>query len=189
MSVINTFPITRLTSGAIAQVGVDLVIAAAGVDLPGDGHSSYEVALHKDGSHCSTECGCISAENRTTVWEDCSIEVGEWTWQGTRYFLIGWRRSGPTEAETELAENLESERANHQVTNADLITNIRRLERLQAETDATHGRLEGVRSSLRTARDVLDHTERQRRRAAWAALAGWTVAAVLAAVLLLAVIA
>lgn len=102
----------------------------------------------------------------------------------------------PTEAETELrehaealAEDLEAERANHRTTSADLIAGIRRLEKLQAEADATHGRLEGVRSSLRTARDVLDHTEQQRRRACWAALAGWTAAVVLAVAFVLAVIA
>lgn len=152
MSTVKTFPLTRLTSGTLAQVGVDMVIAAAGVDLPGDGHSSYSVALHDDGSHCSTECGCVGVDDRTRVWEDCSVEHGEWTWRGTRYFLIGLRRSGPTETEAQLreraevlAENLEAEKGNHQVTDADLRHCIRNLETLQ-------GQLEDSKQSLRLAK-------------------------------------
>ena len=176
------------TAVLLGSAGVEIRVwrlpeAAAGQDV------CFTLELHDDGSHCAGTCDCGREGDRarTVLWVGETITVGAWSWRGGLGELVGWRRIGPSEAETELreraevlAEDLEVERGNHRTTNADLVACIRRLEKLQASLDATSESLEGVRASLRLAREVLARTERQRRRAAWAALAGWTVAAVLA---------
>lgn len=163
MSPIATHPLSRLTTGTISPDGVDLVIYSAGVDLPETGHCSYDVALHQDGAPCSPECGCVDAENRTTIWEGTTITRGEWTWHADRYVLVGLRSTGPSRPELRarvdelderiqsLLDDLEAERGNHQVTRLDLAHNIRSVRRL----DADLGESTALLVQLREGRDAV----------------------------------
>lgn len=163
MSPIATHPLSRLTTGTISPDGVDLVIYSAGVDLPETGHCSYDVALHQDGAPCSPECGCVDAENRTTIWEGTTITRGEWTWHADRYVLVGLRSTGPSRPELRarvdelderiqsLLDDLEAERGNHQVTRLDLAHNIRSVRRL----DADLGESTALLVQLREGRDAI----------------------------------
>ena len=163
MSPIATHPLSRLTTGTISPDGVDLVIYSAGVDLPETGHCSYDVALHQDGAPCSPECGCVDAENRTTIWEGATITRGEWTWHADRYVLVGLRSTGPSRPELRarvdelderiqsLLDDLEAERGNHQVTRLDLAHNIRSVRRL----DADLGESTALLVQLREGRDAI----------------------------------
>lgn len=194
MSPIATHPLSRLTTGTISPDGVDLVIYSAGVDLPETGHCSYDVALHQDGAPCSPECGCVDAENRTTIWEGTTITRGEWTWHADRYVLVGLRSTGPSRPELRarvdelderiqsLLDDLEAERGNHQVTRLDLAHNIRSVRRL----DADLGESTALLVQLREGRDAIA-AERDRGRQ-WI-LGLLVVNVVLAAALVWAVIA
>lgn len=192
----ETIPLSRHIFTGIETEGIEFGIVLPDRDFTmRPDRFKYSIRLHKNGSVCDVACDCGLTEP-IDIDGDATVTVGEWTWYGGHLVLAGWRRIGPSEAEAELreraevlAEDLEAERGNHRTTNADLIACIRRLEKLQAALDATHGRLEGVRASLRLAREVGTRTERQRRRTAWVALAGWTAAVVLALVLALGVIA
>ena len=194
MSPIATHPLSRLTTGTISPDGVDLVIYSAGVDLPETGHCSYDVALHQDGAPCSPECGCVDAENRTTLWEGTTITRGEWTWHADRYVLVGLRSTGPSRPELRarvdeldeciqsLLDDLEAERGNHQVTRLDLAHNIRSVRRL----DADLGESTALLVQLREGRDAVA-ADRDRGRQ-WI-LGLLVVNVVLAAALVWAVIA
>lgn len=192
----ETIPLSRHIFTGIETEGIEFGIVLPERDFTArPGRFSYAIRLHKDGSVCDIACGCGLTES-TVVDGGATVTVDEWTWCGGRLALAGWRRIGPSEAETELreraevlAEALDAERGNHKTTNADLVACIRRLEQLQATLDAKSGRLEAVRASVRNARADRVRADEAARRSAVAALVGWTAAVVLAVAFVLAVIA
>ena len=165
---ITKIPVPYIVRATSTDHGVDVIVLPGAQQAPEYWTCNrFTLALHQDGSHCDNYCGCMAAadEDMTTLTSGETLVIGEWTWQGARSWAVGWRRNGPTAAETtllkrvdelkghiqSLLDDLEAERGNHQVTRLDLAHNIRSVRRL----DADLGESTALLVQLREGRDAI----------------------------------
>lgn len=134
--------IPYVVTTAIPHVGAELVVLPAEREVPEDWDGvSFLQALHPDGSICSTtDCGCVTKDNRTKIRRGEELQIGEWTWYGgDASWLVGWRRICPTAEEQRLSkrieileEDLDHEAGLHHVTKEALAELTDRTGRLRA---------------------------------------------------------
>lgn len=178
------------TAVLLGSAGVEIRVwrlpeASAGQDV------CYTLDLHDDGSHCAGTCDCGREGDRarTVLWVGETITVGIWSWRAGLGELVGWRRTGPSEAEADLADRvavltdaLSDERLTHATTRTTLTRVSRRVDDLTAEiAEYAAGAERGAQGR--------DRLAAERDRAERAAVALIVLSVVLAAALTWAVIA
>lgn len=191
MTATETIPISYHLTAANPAAGVEVVVLHGDQEVPvhwKDGQSFFTLRLHEDGSRCTSTCGCVTETNHW-LYDDQSRTVGEWTWNGACSYAIGWHRTGPNAAELllearvdELEEDLAQERILHDLTREDVAA-------CEADIEALKTRRIKIRESLRRARKATAAAEGRFGVALQLAYAGWSVAILIAALWVSAVIA
>lgn len=200
---ITKIPVPYIVRATSKDHGVDVIVLPGAQQAPEYWDSNrFNLALHQDGSHCDTYCGCMAdtAEDQTMLANGETLVIGEWTWQGARSWAVGWRRRGPNTAETQLlkrvaelegrVEYLEEcwadEREGHHLAKVQMNDDSRLIDRLRGELGESAEALEVLRAAREKAAAARDRAE------AWVlrlALGGGAAAVVLAVALVWAVIA
>jgi hypothetical protein len=141
-TVTQQMKIPYVVTTTLPRIGAELVILPAEREVPEDWDDvSFLQALHADGSICTTtDCGCVSKDNRTKIRRGEELQIGEWTWYGgNASWLVGWRRICPTPEEQRLSkrveileEDLDHEAGMHHLTKEALAELTDRTARLRA---------------------------------------------------------
>lgn len=191
MSITESIPVSYHLTTTNPSAGVEVMVLHADKETPKhwkDGQSFFTLRLHEDGSLCLSACGCVTETNHW-LYDDQRRTVGEWTWNGARSYAIGWHRTGPNAAELllearvdELEEEIAQERILHDLTRDDVAAG-------EADIEALKARRTKIRASLRRARKAATDAEHRYGLAFQAAWAGWSVAILIAALWVSAVIA
>jgi hypothetical protein len=191
MTTTETIRIPYVVTTTVPEAGVEIVLQPAEREVPEYWDNvRIVVALHEDGSHCLSTCGCVAPEDRTTIRRGETVTIGEWTWFGGQHsWLAGYRRTGPSSAEMllearvdELEEDLANERILHDLTREDVAAG-------EADIEALKARRIKIRESLRCARKAAAAAEDRFGVALQVAYAGWSVAILIVALWVSAVIA
>jgi len=182
MTITETIRIPYVVTTTVPEAGVEIVLQPAEREVPEYWDNVRIVAaLHEDGSHCLSTCGCVAPEDRTTIRRGEIVTIGEWTWFGGQHsWLAGYRRTGPSNAELrlearvdELEEDLAQEQILHDLTREDVAAG-------EADIEALKARRTTIRESLRSSRKATADAEHRFGLAFQAAWAGWSVAILLA---------
>ncbi|MEV3937310.1 hypothetical protein AB0K52_15190 [Glycomyces sp. NPDC049804] len=191
MTTTQTIRIPYVVTTTVPEAGVEIVIQPAEREVPEYWDNvRIVVALHEDGTHCLATCGCVAPEDRTTIRRGETVTIGEWTWFGGQHsWLAGYRRIGPSVAELrlearvdELTEDLAGEKILHGLTREDVAA-------CEANIEGLKTRRAAIRTSLRRSRRATADAEHRFGLAFQAAWAGWSVAILIAALWVSAVIA
>lgn len=192
---------SRLSTSIDLGTGTSIRLGPAGVELEvyrlpeacAESDGCYTLGLHDDGSTCTDTCDCGRDRDcdraRTALWVGETITVGAWTWRAGLTELVGWRRTGPSVAEADLADRvailtdaLADERLTHTTTSSSLASASRRINELVDEVaEYAAGAEYGAQ--------VRDRIAAERDRAERGALVLLVLAVILAAALAWVVIA
>lgn len=177
--------ILKSVSTLIESMGIEVTTVTPEHPIPAHWtHVQYRIPLHPNGEACPH--GTCDTATLTTVRRDEEGHVGDWAWFGGHHCLVGWRRTGPSNAEKALEERAEilqedvhHEAALHEITKADLNHNIAAVKRLITERDRA---LKLIDWWVETKTALMPNV----RRLAWAAGIGWGTAVALTVALLIA---
>lgn len=170
----------RLLHGVTTDLpaaGIEVEIMRGENELPESWTETYAwISLHKDGSHCGTDCGCVTKDGLTTIRCGDSIVMGDWTWRTYDVpWVIGWRRIGSSDTEKDLREKLMKAYGERDEARAD---RDRAIEDFESGHDLCDADLERAKQDGR-------RWARFCGALAWTAAAGWGAAIALGTALAL----
>lgn len=179
----ETIPITYTVTSACPSMGAEVTVLPGDREAPEhwtDEASYFSLRLHKDGSPCLSTCGCVLGQDRTHLYHNKTVIIGEWTWSAARSWAVGWHRTGPNSAELslearvdELEEELAQEQILHGLTREDVGA-------CESDIEALKTRRSKIRGALRRWRKEATDAEHRYGIALQAAWAGWSTAIILA---------
>lgn len=140
------------------------------------------LSLHKDGSRCGAECGCVSRESLTSIRCGETVTTDDWMWMTFQVpLVVGWRRTGPSDAETRLKDYIE-------FLKEDLDMEAGHLHLAEERGAALERKVARMRGSLRRSRKAAADAEHRFDIAYQVAFAGWSAAILIASLWISAVI-